>query len=268
MKKLWVVKIGGNVVDDPTTLACVLAALAAHPEPLVVVHGGGKLATKLAEKLDVPQQMIEGRRVTNAATLDIAMMVYAGLINKQIVARLQAAGRNAIGLSGADGNAITATKRPITPIDFGFVGDLNPASVRVPLFNTLLQARLTPIFCALTHNGEGQMLNTNADTLAQAIAVALAMAPRASYQTQLLYLFEMKGVMRDIKDPNSLIEQIRIDEVEALVADGTISHGMVPKIRNAAEAVRHGVETVLIGQPAQLAHILQNKTDACTRVVA
>jgi acetylglutamate kinase len=261
---LWIVKIGGNVVDEAAILGSVLGALAAHPEPLILVHGGGKLATRLAGQLGVPQTMVDGRRVTDAATLDIALMVYAGLINKKIVAELQAAGCNALGLSGADGNSLRAVKRPATPINFGLVGDTGAEGVNAAFLNLLLQNRIAPVFSALTHDGAGQLLNTNADTLAQAIAVAMS----RQYDIRLLYLFEKKGVLSDVADEASLLAEIRLNEVEALIEQRVIQAGMIPKIRNAAAAVGQGVASVLIGQPEQLQNILQHKTDACTRVIA
>lgn len=263
-KTLTLLKIGGNVVDDPATLAQVLDAVAAFDGPLILVHGGGKAATRLAEKLGLEQQMVDGRRITDAATLDIAVMVYGGLLNKQVVAGLQARGRNALGLSGADGNSLRAVKRPPVPIDFGLVGDLEPEGVNAPFLASLLEQDIVPVFCALTHDGAGQLLNTNADTLAQSVAVALS----AQYAVRLVYLFEKKGVLRNIDDEASLITRIPTAEAEALIAQGVIHSGMIPKIRNAAAAVARGVASVAIGQPQYLHAILTETPDACTRIVA
>lgn len=264
MKTLTLLKIGGNVVDDPTTLAQMLNAVAAHAEPMILVHGGGKAASRLAERLGLEQQMVDGRRITDAATLDIAVMVYGGLLNKQIVAGLQARGRNALGLSGADGNSLRAVKRPPVPIDFGLVGDLEPEGVNTGLLVSLLEQGILPVFCALTHDGAGQLLNTNADTLAQSVAVALS----GQYAVRLVYLFEKKGVLRDIDDEASLISCILQAEAEALIAQGIIHSGMIPKIRNAAAAVGRGVASVAIGQPLHLHAILNEDPYACTRIVA
>lgn len=264
MKTLTLLKIGGNVVDDASLLGRVLDAVAAHDEPMILIHGGGKAATRLAERLGLEQQMVDGRRITDAATLDIAVMVYGGLLNKQVVAGLQARGRNALGLSGADGDSLRAVKRPPVPIDFGLVGDLEPEGVNTSLLAHLLEQDILPVFCALTHDGAGQLLNTNADTMAQSVAVALS----GQYAVRLVYLFEKKGVLRDVDDEASLIARIRAPDVEALIAEGVIHSGMIPKIRNAAAAVARGVASVSIGQPEYLHAILTETPDACTRIVA
>ena len=264
MKTLILLKIGGNVVDDAATLGQVLDAVAGYEGPMILVHGGGKAATRLAERLGLEQQMVDGRRITDAATLDVAVMVYGGLLNKQIVAGLQARGCNALGLSGADGNSLRAVRRPPEPIDFGLVGDLEPEGVNASLLVTLLEQEVLPVFCALTHDGAGQLLNTNADTLAQSVAVALS----GQYDVRLVYLFEKKGVLRDVDDQGSLIARIPIAEAETLIAEGVIHSGMIPKIRNAAAAVARGVASVSIGQPQYLHAILNEDPDACTRIVA
>jgi len=252
MADITVVKIGGNVLDDAPTLAQVLQTLAQHRGPLVLVHGGGKAATRLADKLGVPQTLLDGRRITDAATLEIATMVYGGLVNKNLVASFQALGCNAIGLTGADADLIRATRRPPTPVDFGFVGDVTPQSVKVPMLQTLLQAGLLPIFCALTHDGAGSLLNTNADTMASALAKALAQIQ----QVRLVYVFEKQGVLRDINNPATLVPHIQVNQVEGLVADGTLQAGMIPKVRNAAQAVTAGVQSVTIGQAEALKDLL------------
>ncbi|MCC8112845.1 MAG: acetylglutamate kinase [Bacteroidales bacterium] len=237
--QVW--KIGGAVIDDPEALRAFLAEFAAMPGPKVLVHGGGRAATALSKRLGIETKMIEGRRVTDAATLDIATMVYAGLANKQIVAQLQALGCNAIGLCGADANAIKAHKRPAEPIDYGFVGDID--SVNAPMLKHLTDAGIVPVLCAITHDGNGQLLNTNADSVAQSVATAMAQLT----DVELCYSFEQLGVMRDIADPASLIKEITPALYAQLKADGTISGGMIPKLDNAFRAISAGVKSVTIG---------------------
>ena len=201
--KLSVVKIGGNVIEDEKALDVFLTVFSKLEGLKILVHGGGKLATQLATKLGIESKMIDGRRITDAETVDIITMVYGGLANKKIVAQLQAKNTNAIGLSGADGNSIQAHKRPVKEIDYGFVGDID--SVNSGLLTKLLSADLTPIFCALSHDGAGQLLNTNADTIASEIAIGMA----SSYETTLYYCFEKKGVLMDIPI-NGRIDYIRV----------------------------------------------------------
>lgn len=264
---ITLIKIGGNVIDQLAMTTLVLQQVAQFTQvgrQVVLVHGGGKLATRLAEQLNIPQTLVDGRRITDAATLDIATMVYAGTINKNLVAQLQALGTNAIGLTGADANTITATLRPKNPIDFGFVGDVTPSGVNIKSLTALLQAGLTPVFCSLTHDGQGQLLNTNADTLAQVLAIALAQVA----QVELLYLFEKKGVLRNQEDEESLIASISPTLAEELIVAGVITAGMIPKIRNATYAVSQGVHQVVIGSPAHLPAILAGHELACTRIYA
>ena len=199
---LFIIKIGGNIIDDETKLSSFLQSFAAVKEKKILVHGGGKLATKLADKMGVEQQMIDGRRITDAETLKIVTMVYAGYINKNIVAQLQANGCNAIGLTGADGNLIQAHKRQHATIDYGFVGDVD--AVNTNLLQTLLNHDMAVIASPITHDAKGLLLNTNADTIAQEIAVALA----GLYKTTLIYSFEKNGVLLDVEDENSVIKKI------------------------------------------------------------
>ena len=241
-KNITVVKIGGNVIDNEAALARFVKDFAQLPAPKVLIHGGGKLATRLAEKLEIPTTMIEGRRVTDAATLDVVTMVYAGLINKQVVAKLQAAGCNALGFSGADGNIIPAVKRNPEPLDYGFVGDIDASKINAKLLGTLLESGVTPVFCAITHDGNGSLLNSNADSVASAVAVASAtIAP-----TDLVFCFEKQGVLRDVDDESSVISLITKADYPALREEGIISKGMIPKIDNAFAAVRAGVNSVTI----------------------
>lgn len=237
-----VVKIGGNVIDNPDALRRFIADFAQLPAPKILIHGGGKLATRLGEQLGIQAQMIDGRRVTDRRTLDIVTMVYAGLINKNIVASLQSVGCNAAGLCGADADVVPATRRAPEPIDFGFVGDIDAGRISAGFIRTLLAEGITPVFCAITHDGNGTLLNSNADSVASAIAVAAStIAP-----TELIFCFEKLGVLRDVDDPQSLIAEIRPDSYAALRAQGVINKGMIPKIDNAFRAVEQGVASVTI----------------------
>ena len=241
-KNITVVKIGGNVIDNEAALARFVKDFAQLPSPKVLIHGGGKLATRLAEKLEIPTTMVEGRRVTDAATLDVVTMVYAGLINKQVVAKLQAEGCNALGFSGADGNMIPAVKRNPEPLDYGFVGDIDATKINTQLLGTLLESGVTPVFCAITHDGNGTLLNSNADSVASAVAVASAsIAP-----TDLVFCFEKQGVLRDVEDDSSVISLITKADYPTLRSEGIISKGMIPKIDNAFRAIESGVASVTI----------------------
>lgn len=243
-----VVKIGGNVIDNEAALERFVADFAAMEGPKILVHGGGKLATRLAEKLEIPTTMIDGRRVTDRDTLDVVTMVYAGLVNKHVVALLQAAGCNAIGLSGADANVVKATRRAATPIDFGFVGDIAVEGVDADFILSLTERGVVPVFCSIMHDGNGTLLNCNADSVASAVAVAVAQKA----DTELVFCFEKAGVMADIDDPNSVIAQIRPQSYKELLADGVVNKGMIPKIDGAFRALECGVKVVTIKHSAQL----------------
>ncbi|PST84923.1 acetylglutamate kinase [Pedobacter yulinensis] len=247
-EKLTVIKIGGNVIDNSENLHNFLEDFHALPGFKILVHGGGKVATDLAKSLGIEATMVEGRRVTDIEMLRIVTMVYAGLINKNMVAQLQARGCNAIGLSGADGNVIKAQKRPVKDVDYGFVGDLHDDSVATGTLESLLRAGLVPVCCAITHDGDSQLLNTNADTIASAVAVAMSPV----FDTSLVYCFEKKGVLRDVNDDDSVVREIRAEEFEQLKQDGTVAGGMIPKLHNAFEAIRKGVEAVYIGKADEL----------------
>lgn len=240
MEKITVVKIGGNVIDDPAVLKRFIADFAAMPGPKILVHGGGKVATRLAERLELKVQMVDGRRITDKGTLDVVTMVYAGLVNKQLVASLQAEGCNALGMSGADGNAVTARRRAPQPIDYGFVGDIEKVDSR--LLGRLLEAGVTPVFCAIMHDGQGTLLNCNADSVASAIALGAAQIAPA----ELVFCFEKSGVLRDPDDETTLIREITAESYAALKAEGVVSKGMIPKIENALKAVANGVRSVTI----------------------
>tara|TARA_R110002073_G_scaffold14554_1_gene59305 strand:- start:81392 stop:82171 length:780 start_codon:yes stop_codon:yes gene_type:complete len=246
MEKLKIVKIGGNIIDDETQLTSFLRGFSALKGPKILVHGGGKLATRLAEKMNVPIQMIEGRRITNSETLDIITMVYAGKINKNIVAQLQSFGCNSVGFTGADGNTIIAKKRPVTEIDYGFVGDV--VRVEVNTIKLLLINNLTISFCAISHNEKGQLLNTNADTIASELAIALSQ----EFDVELYYCFEKNGVLKKVEDDTSVIEQINKSTYQQLKNDEVIYEGMIPKLDNCFYALENNVTKICIGKPEML----------------
>ena len=244
-EKITVVKVGGAVVEDEQQLAQLLKDFSAISGRKVLVHGGGRKATKTAERLGIETKMVGGRRVTDGNMLEVVTMVYGGLVNKNLVARLQANGVNAIGLTGADGNVIRSHQRPPVmvdgkSVDFGFVGDVDCADGA--LLERLIEAGITPVMAPLTHDGQGHILNTNADTIASETAKALA----AYYDVTLIFSFEKKGVLRNPDDDDSVIATINREDFERYKADGTISGGMLPKIENALKAVDAGVSKVII----------------------
>lgn len=262
MKSLNVIKIGGNVIDHPEDLKKFITDFAGLKGHKILIHGGGKIATKLAADLGIRSQMVEGRRITDAESLKVVTMVYAGLLNKNIVAGLQQEKCNAIGLSGADGNLIRAKRRPVKEVfstekgeniqvDYGFAGDLKGDSVDYKGLSKLLEAGFTPVFSAITHDGEGQLLNTNADTIASAIAIAMA----GEYETSLIYCFEKAGVLKDVNDEDSLIRTIDPHAYNEYKRQGVISEGMIPKLDNAFEAINQGVKDVYIGKAGALSQL-------------
>lgn len=246
MDKLQIVKIGGNVIENREALKDFLTDFTKIKEAKILVHGGGKEATQMAEKLGIPVQLIEGRRVTDSANLEIISMLYAGKLNKTIVAQLQAFDCNALGLSGTDGNSISSQKRAPEPIDFGFVGDVT--QVNDALFKTLLTQNITPVCCAITHDNKGQLLNTNADTIASEIAIAMSV----HFDVTLSYCFEKKGVLQQVEDEDSVIPIINTSLYETLKRENTIHSGMLPKIHNCFEALKKGVAQVRIGNPKMI----------------
>ncbi|KGO95777.1 acetylglutamate kinase [Flavobacterium enshiense] len=239
--KITIVKIGGNVIDDAKALSEVLLAFSKIEGAKILVHGGGKEASRLAEKLGLTPQMIEGRRITDAPMLDVVVMTYAGLLNKKIVAQLNAFGTNSIGFSGADGNVILSEKREKGTVDFGFAGDV--VSVNHQLLKTLLISDILPVFCAITHDGNGQLLNTNADTIAGEISIALT----PYYDVELCYCFEKNGVLMNWEDDASVIEILNGEKYDDLSKTGAIHSGMIPKLNNCFEALEKGVKKVIIG---------------------
>lgn len=255
MQALHIIKIGGNVIDNSENLHRFLKDFTALKGCKILVHGGGKVATQISEDMGVEAKLIDGRRITDIDTLRVVTMVYGGLINKNIVAQLQRYGNNAIGLTGADGNFIRAKKRPVKTIDYGFAGDLFDGSINPQNIAKLLDGGFTPVFCALTHDGEGQLLNTNADTIASALAVALSKL----YDTTLVYCFEKKGVLQDINDDDSLIREINPERYENLKKEQIIHSGMLPKMDNAFTAISCGVKAVIIGHSDDLGQIKKSK---------
>ena len=245
-QKLSIVKIGGNVIENEIELDQFILNFSKLEEPKILVHGGGKLATKLASQLGIESKMTNGRRITDGKSLEIITMVYGGLTNKNIVAKLQALGTNAIGLSGADGNAIKAHKRPVKEIDFGFVGDID--GINSELIDTLVGADLTPVFCAISHDGKGQLLNTNADTIASELAIGMS----HKYETTLYYCFEKKGVLKDVKKDDSVIKQIDTNSYNDLLEQNIIADGMLPKMENCFHALQQSVSKVCIGDISML----------------
>jgi acetylglutamate kinase len=248
-EKLFVIKIGGNVVDDSTTQAAFLNAFAGIAGKKLLVHGGGKIATRIGEQMGIAAQYQDGRRITDAATIDLVTMVYGGLINKQLVVALQAFGCNALGLTGADGNILPAAKRPVIETDYGFVGDMVQEAMQPELLVQLLETGITPVLAPLTHDGHGQLLNTNADTIASAIAIALS----AYYTVSLVYCFEKKGVLQDINDEESVVPLITPAIDAAMRREGSLFAGMLPKLDNAFAALTAGVQHVIIGSADDLA---------------
>ncbi len=253
-EKLSVIKIGGNIIEDTAALSAFLKLFSEVEGKKVLVHGGGKRATHIASKLGIESKMVNGRRITNAETLEVITMVYGGLVNKNIVAQLQALNSNAIGLTGADANSITSGKRPIKAIDFGFVGDVK--SVNHTNINKLIKADFTPVFCAITHDGNGQLLNTNADTVASQLAIGMS----TMYDTSIYYCFELNGVLKDINDKQSVIKHINTATYRALLDQGVIADGMLPKLENCFEALNHGVTTINMGNTAMLTQENDNFT--------
>ena len=239
-EKLTIVKVGGKIVEEEESLARLLADFAAIDGHKLLVHGGGRSATRIAAQLGIESQMVNGRRITDAEMLKVVTMVYGGLVNKSIVAGLQAKGVNALGLTGADMNVIRSVKRPVKDVDYGFVGDVE--KVDAALLGDLIARGIVPVMAPLTHDGDGHMLNTNADTIAGETAKALA----AQFDVTLMYCFEKKGVFSDENDDDSVIPHIDRKRFEALVADGTIQGGMIPKIENSLSAVEAGVSRVII----------------------
>ncbi|WP_282053537.1 acetylglutamate kinase [Maribacter luteus] len=245
-QQLSIVKIGGNVIENQVELEQFLLNFSKLKGLKILVHGGGKLATKMADQLGIESQMSNGRRITDAKSLEVITMVYGGLTNKNIVSKLQALGTNALGLSGADGNSIQAHKRPVKDIDFGFVGDID--GINSDFLNSVLSTGITPVFCAISHDGKGQLLNTNADTIASEIAIGMS----PIFDSTLYYCFEKKGVLKDVEDENSVIQHINTETYSDLLQQKVIADGMLPKMENCFHALNNHVRKVCIGDISML----------------
>jgi len=243
---LSIIKIGGNVIENKTELSKFLLAFSQLDGPKILAHGGGKLATELGKKLGIESKYIGGRRITDSESLELITMVYGGLVNKNIVAELQSLNCNAIGLSGADGDTIQAHKRPVKDIDYGFAGDVD--GVNAKTIGQLLKVGLTPVFCAMTHDGNGQLLNTNADTIASELAIGMS----DSYKTTLYYCFEKKGVLMDINNTDSVVKHIDSSSYKKLLEAKVIAEGMLPKMENCFHALNKNVHQVCIGDITML----------------
>ena len=240
-EKLSIIKIGGNIIEDDTSLNVFLKLFSNLEGKKILVHGGGKRATAMASKLGIESKMVNGRRITDKETLEVITMVYGGLVNKNIAAKLQALQIDAIGLTGADINSIKSNKRKVTNIDYGFVGDVK--EVASNSIDRLIKANFTPVFCAITHDGNGQLLNTNADTIASKVAIGMS----KKYETTIYYCFELNGVLRNINDQNSVVKHLNINTYNKLLEDGIIADGMLPKLENCFDALKNGVTKVNMG---------------------
>lgn len=252
METLYVIKIGGNVVDDPVGLQTFLEAFANVNGNKILIHGGGKVATQLGEQMGIESKYVNGRRITDAPTLDLVTMVYAGLINKKLVAALQAKGCNALGVTGADANLIPAQKRVVQAIDYGYAGDVVSQAMDPLRWKQLLDQQIVPVVAPITHDGNGQLLNTNADTIAQETAKALSTV----YRVELIYTFEKSGVLLDAADDATVIAQLHPTNYAALKDTGAIYAGMIPKLDNAFEALQSGVHAVRIGKADVLSSLI------------
>ncbi|HWB63907.1 MAG TPA: acetylglutamate kinase [Chitinophagales bacterium] len=264
MKELLVIKIGGNIIDDDKALASFLEDFASVNTDKILVHGGGKLATRLSTSLGIETKMEDGRRVTDEETIKVVTMAYAGWINKNIVAKLQAKGCNALGLCGADASVIPAVKRPVGKIDYGWVGDIESKNVNINFLSGLINQNITPVFAPVSSDGSGNLLNINADTIARTIAEAMS----TEFETRLIYCFEKRGLLMNVEDDSTLINEINAGKVEELKQYGVITAGMLPKIDNALGAISGGVSEVVIGHAAHIKHIAQKQKGYGTYITA
>ncbi len=255
--KLKIVKIGGNIIDETESLNKALKDFAEIDGNMILVHGGGKLATEMSRKLGLETKMSAGRRITTAQDIDLVTMIYAGLINKKIVANLQSLNCNALGLTGADANAVISKKRAVGNVDFGFVGDVQIVNSEV--IDGFLKQGLTPVFCAITHDRTGQLLNTNADTVASTLAIAMS----EYYETELVFCFEKKGVLQDVEDSQSVIPVLDLELYKNLLEEKRVHSGMLPKLQMAFDALKNDVSSVVIGD----AGIINGTEELCTKLV-
>lgn len=246
MEKLTLIKVGGKIVEEPDTLQQLLRDFSSIEGHKVLVHGGGRSATKIASQLGIESQMVNGRRITDAEMLKVVTMVYGGLVNKNIVAGLQALQVNALGLTGADMNIMRSDKRPVKDVDYGFVGDVK--EVNADVLASLIQQGIVPVLAPLTHDKQGHMLNTNADTIAGEAAKALG----KYFDVTLMFCFEKKGVLLNENDDESVIPEIDRASFQKYVAEGIIQGGMIPKLENAFQAIDAGVKEVIITQASEI----------------
>lgn len=256
LEKLYIIKIGGNVIDDEKSLHPFLQSFSSINKKKVLVHGGGKIATSIGDKLNIQSKYIDGRRITDDDAIDLVTMVYGGLINKKIVAMLQSLKCNAIGICGADANSIEAVKRPVKTIDYGWVGDIEPGKIDTNIWQVFIDNGLVPVVASLTHDREGHILNTNADTIASCLAVALS----SLYEVHLVFCFEKDGVLTDVNDAKSVIAELNNDVYQSLKKEKKLFAGILPKIDNALDAIKKGVRDVVIGNSENLTGLVNNKS--------
>ena len=256
MDKCTIVKIGGDLLDDPSKFQSFLHAFSSVEGNKILIHGGGKAASRLMEDLNIPVKYHDGRRITDEASMEIVTMVYAGLINKKVVSQLHAIGVNSIGMAGCDGDLINAHKRTVKDVDYGYAGDID--HINTILTTKLLHSGLVPVICPITHDGEGLLLNTNADTIASEMAVALSL----KYEVTLNYCFGIDGVLENIDDPNSLVNELNESVFNSYRSSGKISDGMIPKLTNAFTAKKKGVHRITVGN-----HIHFTQSSGYTQII-
>ena len=259
---LLVIKIGGNVIDEEKYLHSFLKDFSSIKEKKILVHGGGKIATAIGDKLNIQSKYIDGRRITDDETIDLVTMVYGGLVNKKIAAALQSLQCNAIGLSGADANLLPAKKRPVITIDYGWVGDVDAAEISTSTWQLFIDNDLVPVVASLTHDKEGHILNTNADTMAAVLSIALS----EFYKVKLIYCFEKNGVLTNVDDETTIITELDVQTYNQLKEDKKLFAGILPKIDNAFDAVNNGVHKVVIGNSNQLLQLV--KGESGTKIIS
>ncbi len=262
MQDLFIVKIGGNVIDNEETLNTFIRDFAEIKGHKILIHGGGKLATELSAALGIETKMIKGRRITDGQTIKVVTMVYAGWVNKLITAKLQANSCAAIGLSGVDGALLPVVKRPVTDIDYGLVGDLLPQDINTTWLQTLLNSGSTVVVAPISCNAQGELLNINADSVASAIAESMSVV----FNTSLFYCFEKDGLLQDVNNAASVIRHINTGQIELLKLNGTITAGMLPKIDTAAKAISNGVSKVVIGNAAHIKQLVNEQPGYGTHI--
>lgn len=261
MEQLNIIKIGGNVIDSEPDLSSFLQRFAQLKQKKILVHGGGKVATAIGNKLQIESKYIDGRRITDDDTIDLVTMVYGGLINKKIVAKLQSLGCDGLGVTGADAMLLPAVKRPVKEVDYGWAGDIAPSDLPVAKWKKILDWHLCPVVAPLTCNAGGQILNTNADTIAAALAISLS----GQFDVSLFFCFEKRGVLADVDNEDSFIRELSLDLFNQLKQENKISKGILPKLKNAFDAKNQGVENVLIGSSENLSALI--KYSEGTRII-